>query len=105
MTRHGIELDSPAIREFCHQWRIEEMCAFGSILRDDFGPASDIDLLVTFAEGADWSLLDIVAAGQALSALLGRRVDLVERRAVEKSPNRIRRQQVLGTAECIYASR
>ena len=105
MTIHGIDLDSQAIRDFCKKWKIAELSVIGSILRDDFRPESDVDVLVTFAPGAEWSLFDHVAIEEELSALLGRKVDLVSRRAIERSSNWIRRKAILETAEPYYAAR
>jgi predicted nucleotidyltransferase len=73
-------------------------------LRDDFGPGSDVDVLVDFDEGAEPGLMDIVAVEEELSRILGRPVDLVERQAVEYSENYIRRRQILATAETIYVA-
>ena len=78
------------------------MWLFGSILRADFTPESDVDLMVEFDPHARWSLLDIVQMGDELSNALGRPVDLVERSAVEKSDNYIRRRHALESAELIY---
>jgi len=77
---------------------------FGSVLRDNFRSDSDIDLLVTFAPDADWSLLDHVQMQQELERILGRDVDLVSKRAIERSSNWIRRQEILSTAQPIYAN-
>lgn len=93
-----IPLDRRRIAEFCRRWKISELSLFGSVLRDDFRPDSDVDILVAFAEDAGWSLLDHVTMEDELSALLGRRVDVVTRRAVETSDNWIRRRAILETA-------
>ena len=74
-------------------WRIIEFAFFGSVLRDDFDAASDLDILVAFAPNADWSLLDHVQMEQELEALLGRKVDLLSRRSVERSHNWLRRRE------------
>jgi len=100
---HDVEFGSDKIEAFCRKWKIREFSLFGSVLREDFGPTSDVDCLVVFEPDANWSLLDVVRAEQELSALLGRPVDLVEREVVEKSENWIRRRQILNTAKIIYA--
>jgi predicted nucleotidyltransferase len=100
-----IPIDRDKIAEFCHRWKITELSLFGSVLRDDFRPDSDVDVLVTFAEDAEWSLFDHVTMEDDLSAILGRKVDLVSRRAIERSPNWIRRKAILEGAESYYASR
>jgi predicted nucleotidyltransferase len=98
-------IDDERIAEFCRRWQIAELALFGSVLRDDFRPDSDVDVLVTFAPTADWSLFDHIAMEEELSNLLGRKVDLVSRRAVERSTNWIRREAILTTAEPLYVAR
>jgi len=93
------------LENFCRRWKIQELSVFGSALRDDFGPDSDLDLLVSFAPDADWSLLDHVAMEEELSGALQRKVDLVSRRAVERSSNWIRRKAILESAEPYIVSR
>jgi uncharacterized protein len=78
---------------------------FGSALRGDCRPDSDLDLLVSFAPEAEWSLLDHVAMAEELSGALGRKVDLVSRRAVERSSNWIRQRAILDSAEPFFVSR
>ena len=99
----AINLIQPeAIHKFCDRWQITEFSLFGSILRDDFHPDSDIDILVAFAPTANWGLLDHAQMQQELEAMLGRAVDLISKRAIERSPNWIRRQEILSTAQTIY---
>ena len=88
---------------FCRRWRIAELALFGSVLRDDFGPDSDVDVLVSFEPRVPHTLLDIVRMQDELSAVFGRKVDLIERTAVEQSRNYIRRNAILQSAETIYA--
>ncbi|MGB7416665.1 MAG: nucleotidyltransferase family protein [Thermosynechococcaceae cyanobacterium] len=97
-----ISLPQSAIIEFCQQWQITELALFGSVLRDDFRPNSDIDMLVTFSLEAQWSLLDLVKMEYSLEDLLHRKVDLVMKTSIEQSHNWIRRQEILGTAQIIY---
>ncbi|HEY9907619.1 MAG TPA: nucleotidyltransferase family protein [Thermosynechococcaceae cyanobacterium] len=99
-----MSLPQSEIAAFCARWQIAELSLFGSALRDDFRPDSDIDLLVAFAPEADWSLLDRVRMQQELEQVLGRDVDLVSKRAIEQSSNWIRRQEILSSAQLIYAS-
>ena len=68
-------------------------------MRTDFRPDSDIDVLVTFRPDAEWSGWDLVTIRDELGALFRRKVDLVERAAVEHSENWIRRQHILAHAE------
>jgi predicted nucleotidyltransferase len=99
-----LSVNKQHIAEFCRRWRIDELALFGSVLRDDFGPDSDIDVLVTFAQDSAWSLFDHVAMRDELVELLGRPVDLVNRAALEESPNHIRRNGILEGAEVFYAA-
>jgi uncharacterized protein len=99
-----IPIDHDKITEFCQRWKITEFALFGSVLRDDFRPDSDVDILATFASDADWSLFDHVDMEEELSAILGRKVDVVSRRAIERSDSWIRREAILSTAEPIYVA-
>ena len=99
-----IAVSDEQVAAFCRQWRIVELALFGSVLRDDFGPESDVDVLVTFAPSARWSLLDLVRMQEELTAVLGRKVDLVERAAVEQSENYIRRRHILQSLEPVYVA-
>jgi hypothetical protein len=83
----NLGLSEQKISDFCQHWHIAELALFGSVLRDDFDAESDLDILVAFAPDADWSLLDHVKMEQELEALLGRKVDLLSRRSVERSRN------------------
>lgn len=98
----ALSLPQDKITAFCTNWQIAELSLFGSILRDDFRPDSDIDLLVTFSPEADWGLFDHVQMQHDLQEILGRDVDLVSKRAIENSENWIRRQEILSTAKVIY---
>jgi len=95
-------ITSNQIKAFCQRWKIQELALFGSALRDDFGPDSDIDLLVSFDSDADWSLLEHVQMQLELQELLGRSVDLVNKRALKQSENWIRRDEILRTASPIF---
>jgi len=105
MVNPAIKLPGKKLTDFCRRWRITELALFGSALREDFSPESDLDILVTFDPEASWSLLDHVRMEQELAALLGRDIDLLTKRSVERSHNPIRRQEILGTAEVIYGAR
>lgn len=92
------------IAAFCRKWKITELALFGSVLREDFRPDSDVDVLVTFAPGADWGIDELLDMKEQLESLFGRRVDLVEKRLVEQSPNYIRRRQILSNLERLYVA-
>ena len=102
MTNIQELLPPDKIEVFCRHWRIVELSVFGSVLREDFRPDSDIDVLVTFEPDARWGLLELVDAEQQLRQLLGRPVDLIDRRAVENSENWVRRRSILTSARTIY---
>ena len=89
---------------FCSRWGVTELALFGSAVRDDFGPESDVDLLVSFDPGARRTLFDIVRMEDELRAMFGRNVDLVTRAAVEGSRNHIRRKAILESARVLYAA-
>ncbi|PWH18787.1 MAG: nucleotidyltransferase [Anaerolineae bacterium] len=71
-----IHIDKKALAEFCRRHRIRKLAFFGSVLRDDFGPASDVDVLVEFESGARVGLIRLAGIENELSELLGRKVDL-----------------------------
>lgn len=89
------------IAEFCRRWQITEFALFGSVLREDFQPESDIDVLVTFSPEAHLSLFDFVHAQLELQDLLQRPVDLVEK---EMLVNPFRRHAILDSARVIYVA-
>ena len=97
-----IAIPTAGIAAFCERWQVTELALFGSVLRDDFRPESDIDVLVAFSEDARHSLFDMVEMEAELKALFGREVDLVSRRGIERSRNHLRRKAVLQSAETIY---
>ena len=102
----GIAIDLPLeeLRAFCERWEIVEFALFGSVLRDDFRPDSDIDVLVTFAPGGGPMLFDYVRMERELSALLRRRAEVVDRRALHEAANPIREREILRTARSVRAA-
>ena len=92
-----------AIKAFCDRWEVEELALFGSVLRDDFGPDSDVDVLVRFRTERTPGLFGIAGMERELAELLDRRVDLVTRTAIEESRNYIRRKAILESARVVYA--
>lgn len=99
-----IELPYDALADYCRRWKITKLEVFGSILREDFGPESDVDFLVTFDPSARWTLFDMVHAQDELTTLIARPVDLVSRRPIEQSENWIRRRSILSCARTIYVA-
>lgn len=98
------QLPTNKIEEFCRKWNISEFALFGSAVRSDFGPNSDIDALVTFDSSANWTLFDHVDMQTELETIFDRDVDLVSRGGIERSRNHIRRQEILDSAQVIYAA-
>jgi predicted nucleotidyltransferase len=96
-----IQLPLDQIAAFCEQWRIREFALFGSVLREDFRPDSDIDVLVSFQPGAPWSLWDLVEMQEQLGGILGRSVDLIEKEGLR---NPYRRHEILSTRRVVYAA-
>jgi predicted nucleotidyltransferase len=101
MPKIGLKIPHDEIEDFCSRWKIEELSLFGSILREDFGQDSDVDVLVSFAEDAPWSLFDIVDMKEELESIFGRDVDLVEKESLR---NPFRRSAIMNGREIIYAT-
>ena len=87
---------------FCDRWKVEGLWLFGSVLRDDFRPDSDVDFLVEFAPSAPWDLLELVQMERELKEMLGRSVDFLERLSIERSRNPERRDRILSSARRVY---
>jgi predicted nucleotidyltransferase len=104
MTPMNLGVGAERIAEFCRRWKITRLAVFGSFVRGELRPGSDIDLLVTFSPDADWTMFDHFAMEEELSHLFGREVDLVSVRAVEENPNPISRRAILDSARQIYAA-
>jgi len=98
---HHIDLPKEKIADFCKRWQIIEFALFGSVLRDDFRPDSDIDVLVTFALDCGYSLFDLAQMQKELKAILANEVDLVEKAGLK---NPFRRHAILNNMEVIYAA-
>lgn len=97
----NVQLDEVKVKQFCRKWRVRELCLFGSALREDFGPQSDLDFLVSFEPEAAWDLFDLIAMKAEMESFCGRPVDLVEKEALS---NPWRRKTILATRELIYAA-
>ncbi len=104
MGQIRIDIPQKELEDFCGRWKITELALFGSVLREDFGPGSDVDILVTFAPDAHITLFDMVEMHEELRQIFGRDVDLITRRAIESSKNHIRREAILSSAEVIHVA-
>lgn len=101
MRRKKFPLPRRKIAEFCKRWSITEFSLFGSVLRDDFRPDSDIDVLVSIDPEAHISLFEIAQMQMELENMFKRPVDLVEKEGLR---NPYRRREILSTAQVIYAA-
>ena len=101
MKYHDIDIPENRLTELCRKWKVTELSLFGSILREDFSPSSDVDVLVSFNPSAPWSLLDLMEMKEQLEVLFGRPVDLVEKEALR---NPWRKRRILSTYEVVYAA-
>ena len=100
----GIPIPVSQIAAFCQRWGVAEFALFGSVLRAGFDDESDVDVQLTFAPDVVYSFTDMARMESELAALFGRSVDLVDKQAVQASPNYIRRREILSSAEVVYAA-
>jgi predicted nucleotidyltransferase len=101
MSTIQVELPREALRAFCARWNVRELSLFGSVLRDDFRPDSDLDVLVSFEENASVGLWDMAQMVIELESMFGRKVDLVEKEALS---NPYRKKAILDHREIVYAA-
>ena len=104
MTMAAIELPIEKIAEFCHRWQVAEFALFGSVLRDDFRPDSDIDVMVQFHSDAHPTFRTLDQMEAALKTIFHREVDLITRQGLETSRNYLRRHEIFSSAQVIYAT-
>jgi predicted nucleotidyltransferase len=95
-----IEVDTQKIAEFCRAHRIARLAFFGSVLRDDFRPDSDVDVLISFEPGCEVGLITLAGIEIELSQILGRKADL----RTPEDLSRYFRDKVVSTAEVLYAA-
>lgn len=100
-----IRVNYEELVRLCQEYKITRLALLGSVLRSDFRPDSDVDVLVQFAPDSHYGLLTVSRIQRELSRIFGREVDLVEWEAVERSRNYIRRKAILGSLEVIYEDR
>ena len=100
-THPRVEVPKQEIEAFCRRWDVVELALFGSVVRDDFGPDSDIDVMVKFAPEHGKDLFDFVDMRDELEAIFGRRVDLVKHGTIE-SPSR--RRSIMHDLTVVYAA-
>ncbi len=89
---------------FCRRRQVRQLSLLGSLPRGEAGLDSDVDVLLDFAPEARPTLLDLAAMQQELADIFGRPVDLLTRRGVESSPNQLRREAILASAQVVHAA-
>ena len=101
----AIELPTEKIKAFCQKWQLTELALFGSVLRDDFRPDSDIDVMVQFDPDAHPAFSTLDQMETELKTIFDRDIDLITRQGIESSRNYLRRHEILSSAQVIYATR
>jgi predicted nucleotidyltransferase len=101
LSQDRIAVPASALDAFCRRWNVRELSLFGSVLREDFSPDSDVDVLVAFEPEARRSLFDLVEMRDELMELFGRDVDLVSQGGLR---NPFRRHEILTTRQVLYAA-
>ena len=101
MRKLAVEVSTERVKAFCKKWKVKEFSLFGSVLTKEFGPASDIDVLVDLERGHGLTLYDWLDMMDELREMFGRHVDLVAKRGVK---NPFRRREILRSAEVVYVS-
>jgi predicted nucleotidyltransferase len=99
MNLPNIKLPTERIDAFCRKWKVRELSLFGSVLRQDFRPDSDVDVLVSFEKDVPWSLYDVVDMEDELRDVFGREVDFVMKEGLR---NPFRRHEILSTRRVVY---
>ena len=101
MSTIHVNFDRLRITDFCHKWNVLRMAFFGSVLRDDFRPDSDVDVMIAFNSNAKWSLFDIVDMKLELEEIFKRDVDILEEGTVR---NPIKQRCINENIEVVYES-
>lgn len=97
--KEKLRLPLAEITNFCKRWKVKEFSIFGSILREDFRPDSDVDVLLSFSEDAPWGLFEFVDMKDELKTIFGREVDIVEKEGLR---NPFREREILHSRKVIY---
>ena len=100
MTHNGVHIDDAVIAKFCQHHRISRLALFGSVLRDDFRPESDVDILVDYEPGAGVGYIRMGEMESELSAIIGRRVELY----TPAELSAYFREEVLSEAQTLYVA-
>jgi predicted nucleotidyltransferase len=102
LARLGVTMAD--IEAFCKKWDVVEFAIFGSALREDFRPDSDVDVLLVYDDAAHRTLFDLIEMQTEFGQLVRRPVDILTRRSVEGSHNWMRRASILDSARTLYAA-
>ena len=105
MSKAKIRIPKTKIADFCKRWQISEFALFGSVLRPDFSPESDVDILISFLPDAHITLFDMARMQAELQTIFKREVDLISKRGVENSRNYLRRKNILDSAQVVHVAR
>ena len=100
LEKNGLNLNYSDLERLCKKYNVKEISVFGSSIREDFNENSDVDLLVSYVDIWENSLLDMLDLKDELSILLNRKIDLIEKEGLN---NPIRKKIILSTAEVLYA--
>jgi predicted nucleotidyltransferase len=98
-----LKVPDKKLAEFCKKYRIQKLAFFGSVLREDFKPTSDVDILVEFEKGYTPGLA-FFAMPEELKKIFGRDVDLLTYQGINASKNPIRRKAILDSAQVYYVA-
>ena len=101
MPQPQIHIPLKQIEDFCRRWKVKEFALFGSVLREDFRPDSDIVVLVSFEPDGGITFDNRVEMLDELAEIFGREVDLIEKDTIR---NPFRRHEILTTKEVVYAA-
>ena len=101
---YDFELVRPQLEELCRGWGVLRLTAFGSSIRDDFTPSSDIDLIFAVEEDQRFNLFHHVRLQEELQRIFGRPVDLLTERTVTNMRNPFRKKEILSNQRRIYGS-
>ena len=100
-NKEQLQIPMSMVDNFCRRWKIREFSIFGSALREDFSSRSDVDVLLSFLENAQWGLFELLDMKDELKKIFGREVDIVEKEGIR---NPFRRREILRTRKVIYAT-
>ena len=96
-----VDINRSQITDFCRKWKIKRMSLFGSVIRDDFRPDSDVDVLIDFASDINWSSYDYFTLLEEIKELFQRRVDIAHEGTIR---NPIKNRCIHEHMETIYES-